>query len=140
VELEGIIFKKHISILIELGFNLSSISPQVVESCSLQRKKHANSWLVQLAIVTERKVADVIEDFPFAMGGLHTQETLNILHLGSYDVLIGMDWLAANKSQLNCYEKTLECEDEGGNARVFQGIQKIVSFRQISTLQLKNFN
>jgi hypothetical protein len=139
VEMEGIISKQPISILIDPGSNLSYVSPQVVEACSLQRKKHAKAWLVQLATWTKRKVAEVIEDCPFEMSGLHTQETLNILPLGSYDVLLGMDWLA-HKEKLNCYEKTLECEDEEGNARVLQGIQKPVSVRQISTLQLKKFS
>jgi hypothetical protein len=62
VELEGIISKQPISILIDPGSNLSYVSPQVVEACSLQRKKHAKSWLVQLAIGTKRKVAKVIEE------------------------------------------------------------------------------
>jgi hypothetical protein len=97
VELEGIISKQPISILIDPGSNLSYVSPQVVEACSLQRKKHAKAWLVQLAIGTKRKVAEVIEDCPFEMSGLHTQATLNILPLGSYDVLLGMDWLVFTK-------------------------------------------
>jgi hypothetical protein len=124
VELEGIISKQPISILIDPGSNLSYVSPQVVEACALQRKKHAKAWLVQLATWTKRKVAEVIEACPFEMSGLHTQATLNILPLGSYDVLLGMDWLVVHKEKLNCYDKTLECEDEEGNMRVLQGIQK----------------
>ena len=51
-----------------------------------------------------------------------------------------MDWLVAHKEKLNCYEKTLECEDEEGNEKLLQGIQKLVSVRNISMLQLNNFN
>jgi hypothetical protein len=40
VELEGIITKQPISVLIDPGSNISYISPRVVEACSLQRKKH----------------------------------------------------------------------------------------------------
>jgi hypothetical protein len=68
------------------------------------------------------------------------KQALNILPLGSYDVLLGMDWLASHKEKLNCYEKILECEDEKGNARILQGIQKPVSIRKISVLQLKKFS
>jgi hypothetical protein len=53
----------------------------------------------------------MIEACPFEMNGMHTQGTLNILPLGSYDVLIGMDWLDIHKKNLNFHEKTLECED-----------------------------
>jgi hypothetical protein len=91
VELEGIISKQPISILIDPCYNLSYVSPQGVESCSLQRKKHAKAWSVELATWTKRKVEEVIEDCPFEMSGLHTQATLNILPLGLYDVMLGME-------------------------------------------------
>jgi hypothetical protein len=139
VELEGIITKKLISILIDPVSNLSYISPQVVEACSLQIKKHARSWLVQLSTRTKRKVSKVIESCPIEMNGLQTQEALNILPLGFYDLLLGMDWLASHKETLNCYEKVLECEDNMGNEIILQGIRKPISVRQIPTLKLKKF-
>jgi hypothetical protein len=74
-------------------------------------------------------VVEVIKDCPFAMSGLHTRETLNIIPLGSYDVLLGMDWLSSHKETLNCFDKTLECEYEKGNARVLQGIHKPILVR-----------
>jgi hypothetical protein len=48
MELEGIIAKQPIFVLIEPGSNLIYVSPQVVEACTLQRKKHATSWFVKL--------------------------------------------------------------------------------------------
>jgi hypothetical protein len=49
VEVEGKIAQQSISILIDLGSNLSYVAPQVVDSCVLHKHKHKNSWLVQLA-------------------------------------------------------------------------------------------
>jgi hypothetical protein len=66
--------------------------------------------------------------------------TLNILPLGSYDMLIGMDWLVSHKEKLDCFNKNLDCEDDEGNKRMLQGIQKPVSVRKISTLQLKKYS
>ena len=62
-----------------------------------------------------------------------------MLPLGSYDMLIGMDWLAAHKTKLDCYNKTLECEDEEGRKITLQGIQKNFSVRQILSLQVKKY-
>jgi hypothetical protein len=45
---------------------------------------------------------------------------LNILPLGSYDVFLGMDWLASHKEKLNCYKNIVECEDEKGNEKIFK--------------------
>ena len=43
------------------------------------------------------------------MDGLATYVDLNVLPPGSYDVLIGMDWLEAQrKKKLDCYNKTFE--------------------------------
>jgi hypothetical protein len=66
------------------------------------------AWLVQLSTRTKRKVVELIEACPIEVNGLQTQATLNILPLGSYDVLLGMDWIASHKAKLNCYEKVLE--------------------------------
>ena len=64
---------------------------------------------------------------------------LNILPLGSYDTLIGMDWLEAHKVTLDCYIKTFECMDEEGNSIVVKGIPKVILVSQVSAMQLKKF-
>ena len=38
---------------------------------------------------------------------LVTYEDINVIPLGSYDILIGMDWLEAHRENLDCYNKTL---------------------------------
>ena len=63
------------------------------------------------------------------MDGLLTYANLNILPLGSYD-LIGMDWLEVHKVKLDCYKKTFECMDEEGNPRVVRGIPKVIYVRR----------
>jgi hypothetical protein len=63
------------------------------------------------------------------MSGLPSQATLNILSLQSYDLLIGMDWLDAHKTKLDCYNKTLECDNEEGRKVTLKGIQNHVSVR-----------
>jgi hypothetical protein len=50
-----------------------------------------------------------------------------------------MDWLATYKARLDCYHKTLECVSEGGRRITLQGIQKTISMRRISALQMRNY-
>ena len=61
------------------------------------------------------------------MDGLVTYVDLNVLPLGSYDVLIGMDWLEAHIVNLDCYNNTFECMDEEGNVKVVEDIPKVIS-------------
>ena len=76
---------------------------------------------------------------PLVIDGLITYADLNVLPLVSYDVLIGMDWLEANRANLDCYNKTFECLDEEGNLKVVKGFPKVISGRKSLAMQLKNF-
>jgi hypothetical protein len=139
VEIEGMISNHLVSILIDPGSNLSYIAPKTVDKCKLQPHKPTKPWLVQLATGTKRRVAEVIPACQLMLGEFPTQATLNILPLGSYDLLIGMDWLATHKARLDCYHKTLECVSKEGKRITLQGIRKPVSVRQISALQMRRY-
>ena len=91
VEIVGKIVEQSISILIDPSSTHSYITPRVVDICAFKKAKHRKPWLVQLATGTKRKVRDMVEKFPLVMNGLNTFVDLNVLPLGSYDVLIGMD-------------------------------------------------
>jgi hypothetical protein len=71
------------------------------------------------------------------MNGLSTKAYLNIFTLGSYDCIIGMDWLDQHHDILDCCNKKFTCWDEEGNLRRMQGIPRVVTVREISALQLK---
>jgi hypothetical protein len=91
VEMEGMIDNNLISILIDPGSNLSYVAPHIVDKCKLQPHRDTKPWLVQLATCTKIKIVEVIPTCQFTVDGLPTQATLNILPLGSYDLLISMD-------------------------------------------------
>ena len=55
--------------------------------------KVASSWLVQLATGAKRKVISFVKNCAVTMDQFETFVKINILPLGSYDILIGMDWL-----------------------------------------------
>jgi hypothetical protein len=93
IEVEGKINDQPIAILIDSRAIHSYIDPNIVERFHLQRRKHGKSWLVQLATGAKRRINELVKDCPMDMNGLSTKEYLNIIPLGSYDFLIGMDWL-----------------------------------------------
>ena len=91
VEVQGMIQNFFVSILIDPGASLSFISPSIVEKCKLSLQKFEKSWLVQLATGTKRKVVNYVESCDLTMSQFETHVKLNVLLLGSYDVLIGID-------------------------------------------------
>jgi hypothetical protein len=139
IEVEGMIDNQPFIILIDSGASHSYIDPRVVESLHLSRRKHEKSWLVQLAIGTKRKVTELVTSCPVDMKGLSMKAKLNILPLGSYDILIGMDWFDQHHALLDYCNKEFTCLDEEGNRKTIQRIPRAVVVREISAMQLKKF-
>ena len=81
----------HVSILIDPCAILSYLSPSIAEKCNLLLKKFEKSWLVQLSTGTKQKVVNYVENCELFMSHFKTQVKLNVLPLGSYDVLKVMD-------------------------------------------------
>ena len=137
VEIEGIVSNHTLAILIDPGATLSYISPRMVELCKLTKVKHAKPWLVQLATGAKGKVTDFIINYEVQLQDHKTKIDLNIFPLGSYDMIIGMDWLEKNKVVLNYFSNTFTYIAEDQVLRTVRGFPKPISVRQISALQLK---
>ena len=71
------------------------------------------------------------------MDHFETVVKLNVLPLGSYDLLIGMDWLEQHRVILNCYDKTFTCINNDGKPVSVKRIPRKTTTRKISSLQLK---
>jgi hypothetical protein len=109
----------------------------VVKIFHLLRSKHEKSWLVKLATRTKRKVIELVKSCPMDMNGLSTKVELNVLPLGSYECLIGMDWLDQHHAILEFCNKEFTFLDEEGNQKTVQGIPRDVAIREISAMHMK---
>jgi hypothetical protein len=72
-----------------------------------------------------------------SLNGVNTSVDINIIPLGSYDILIGMDWLEKHHAILYHHRKTFTYLDGDGKHRTVKGVPRPISIRKISTLQLK---
>jgi hypothetical protein len=62
---------------------------------------------------------------------------LYVMILGSYDIVIDMDWLELHEAILNSKMKWLSLVDDKGQRRVIVGQNQGVSLRFVSSLQLQ---
>jgi hypothetical protein len=113
IEVEGKIINHIFSILIDSKESHSYIDPKVVERFHLKKSNLEKSSLVQLATRTKRKINEIVKGCSINLNGLNTIVDLNIIQLGSYDILIGMDWLEKHHVVLDFHNKTFPCLDEG---------------------------
>ena len=93
--------------------------------------------MVLLATCTKQNIYEIIKDYEVSLNGFPARINLNILPLGSYDVLIGMDWLEQHHLMLDFLHKSILCTDSQWNQTKIQGIPMKVSVRQISSVQVK---
>eukprot|EP00253_Pinus_taeda_P014522 PITA_14522 len=136
VEFEGKISNLSIAVLIDPGAILSYVSPKIVQQCKLQSEKFKNPRLVQLATGAKRRVLAKINNCSLTIAGQPIVADLNILPLGSYDILIGMDWLEKHWSLVNCKTKTIYYKDDRREQQELQGIKHPVQIRPITASQL----
>ena len=65
------------------------------------------------------------------MNQFETRVKLNVIPLGSYDVLIGMDWLEKHQVILNYFQKTFTCLNNEGERITITGIPRKIFVRQL---------
>ena len=119
VEIEGKIQNNYIFVLIDIRSSLSYICPTIIEKHKLPKDKHRKYWTFQLAIGTNHKVLEIVKNCSIKMDEMETQVNLNILPLGSYDILIGMDWMEKHKAIPNYFDETFTCVDDKGKFEQF---------------------
>lgn len=66
-----------------------------------------------------------------------TQVNLHLAPLGSYDVILGINWLTEHKVAVNCDDKVVSCIDDSGNLVEIHGSKRPLELRHISGMQLK---
>jgi hypothetical protein len=102
IEKEGKINDQPIAILIDSGAIHSYIDPKMVEKFQLPRRNLGKPWLVQLVTREERKINEIVKACLMEMNALQINNDLNIIPLGSYNFLVGMDWLEKHLVVLDC--------------------------------------
>lgn len=86
---------------------------------------------------TRRRINHWVKSCAIKLSGMHTTTHLNVLPLGGYEILLGMDWLYSHWTKVDFYEKVMECLDEKGMKRIFEGEKNSISVRWSTTMQSK---
>jgi hypothetical protein len=137
IEVEGKIINKLVVILIDSGESHCYIDSKIVDRLHLEKSKLGKSSLIQLATGTKRRIHDMVRGCSISLNGVNTNDDMNIIPLGYYDILIRMDWLDKHHDVLDCHSKTFTCLDEYGKYNTMKGVPRPISIRDISALQLK---
>ena len=78
-----------------------------------------------------------VEDCKVDLGVCLTKLKVYFMALGTYKLVIGMDWLESHRAWVDCSGKTILCLNDVGETIQIQGIKRKLSFRFISAMQMK---
>jgi hypothetical protein len=91
-----------------------------------------------MASGAKQKVGGKVMDYSINLGDFVTKDNLYVMILGSYDIMISMEWLESHDAIINYKTKRLNLTDDMGRSRVIIGRNQGVFLRFISSLQLRN--
>jgi hypothetical protein len=137
VESSGTLNYVNVKILFDPGATDSFISPSALEKSGLAAYEHDDFKQVEMASGKKQVVGPSVDNCVIDLGVCTTKLKVYVTALGEYDLIIGMDWLAAHRALIDCFAKKVLCVNDIGKPIEVQGIQRKVSLRFISTMKVE---
>jgi hypothetical protein len=134
--MSGIVANQNLSIFIYPSDTESFISGAVIKRIKVKLFEQDEFIFVEMALGYERKVGGKVRGCTLNLGEFVTRANLYITILGSYDIMISMDWLESHEAILNCKMKWLNFFDDEGQRCMIVGWNQGIYLRFISSLQL----
>lgn len=111
------------SILIDTGASECFISPRLLSRFPKRSSFMGKSWIVKYANQSRAKVEKCLFEAQVEFPNFSIELNLYVAPLGSYDIIIGINWLSEHKAKVDCLAKTVSCVDDRGRPTSIAGIK-----------------
>ena len=101
----GTVTNQTLSILIDLGATESFISGAALKRIKVKAVEQDEFIFIAMASGAKQKFGGKVMRCILNLGEFVTRANLYVTILGSYDVIIGMDWLESHEAILKCKMK-----------------------------------
>jgi uncharacterized protein YqfA (UPF0365 family) len=91
-----------------------------------------------MASEEKQAVGPSVDNCLVDLGLCTTRLKVYVIALGTYDLIIGIDWLEAHRAMVDCFAKRVLCVDNEGRSVEIHDVQRKVSLRFISTMKVKH--
>ncbi|GKE19133.1 putative reverse transcriptase domain-containing protein [Tanacetum coccineum] len=109
------------TLLFDSGADFSFISIEFAPLLNVKPSIVDPGYVIEVADGKKVKVDRIIHDCKLELGNSLFSINLILLGHGSFDVIVGMDWLSQNKAVIVCHEKAVEIPLEGSGILRVQG-------------------
>jgi hypothetical protein len=130
----GTVVDQTLSVLIDPSATESFISGATLKRIKVKAVEQDEFSFIEMAWRAKQKVGGKATGCALNLGEFFTRANFYVMILGSYDVIIGMDWLELHEAILNCKMKWLSLIDDEGQRCVIVGWNQGVSLRFVSSL------
>ncbi|GJY42344.1 reverse transcriptase domain-containing protein [Tanacetum coccineum] len=104
-------------VLFDSGADFSFISTKFAPLLNVKPSIVSPRYVIEVANDKKEEVDRIIHDCKLELGNsLFTIDLIPMGH-GSFDVIVGMDWLSKNKTEIVCHEKEVRIPLEGGETK-----------------------
>ncbi|GJR25886.1 putative reverse transcriptase domain-containing protein [Tanacetum coccineum] len=95
-------------VLFDSGADFSFISTEFAPILNVKPSIENHGYVIEIAYGKKVEVDRIIRGYKLELGS--SLFTIDLIHLGrgSFDVIVGMDWLSHNKAVIVCHEKVVE--------------------------------
>ncbi|GJR37831.1 putative reverse transcriptase domain-containing protein [Tanacetum coccineum] len=102
------------TVLFDSGADFSFISTKFAPLLNVKPSIVSPGYVIEVANGKKEEVDRIIHDCKLELGNsLFIIDLIPLCH-GSFDVIVGMDWLSKNKVEIVCHEKVVRIPMEGG--------------------------
>ncbi|GKA06128.1 reverse transcriptase domain-containing protein [Tanacetum coccineum] len=109
------------TVLFDSGADFSFISTKFAPLLNVKPSIVSPGYVIEVANGKKEEVDRIICDCKLELGNsLFTIDLISLSH-GSFDVIVGMDWLSKNKAEIVCHEKVVRIPLEGYEILRVQG-------------------
>ncbi|XP_071739971.1 uncharacterized protein [Rutidosis leptorrhynchoides] len=127
------------SILFNTGSDKSFIAKDFSVAINRPLTALDTRYAVELANGKLIKVDNIMRGCAINLSNNLFEVDLMPIELGSFDVVIGMDWLSKNRVDVNCAEKSIRIPLENGENLVIQGDKSKVNLNIISCMRARRY-
>ncbi|GJX56818.1 putative reverse transcriptase domain-containing protein [Tanacetum coccineum] len=109
------------TVLFDSGANFSFISTKFVPILNMKPSIANPGYVIEIVVGKKVKVDRIIHSCKLELGSsIFTIDLIPLGH-GSFDVIVGMDWLSHNKAMIVCHEKVVEIPLVDGEILIVHG-------------------
>ncbi|KAI3682772.1 hypothetical protein L1987_83010 [Smallanthus sonchifolius] len=125
------------SILFDTGADLSFVSNDFKSLLDIKPSKLDQKYTIELANGKLINTEEVIQGCTLCLKNHTFSIDLLPVDLGSFDVVIGMDWLSKNHAEIVCFEKIVQIPLSNGEVLSIQGEKSGVTLRMINCMKAR---